>query len=424
MRMCRQWGPGDASASRRKYPAVFAAARGSHLVDEDGRRYLDFLCGAGAVNYGHNPPPIRERLIAHLMGEGLVQALDLHTVEKRRFLERFEEEVLAPRGLPHRVQFTGPTGANAVEAALKVARKATGRSTIAAFTGGYHGMSLGALAATGNAMKRRGAGVPLGDVVRLPFDGYFGEGIDTAALAREMILDPSSGVDAPAAFLVEPIQGEGGVNVASAPWLRAITALAREVGALLIVDDIQSGCGRSGRFFGFDGLDVTPDVICLSKSLSGYGLPMSVILVAPEVDVWKPGEHNGTFRGSTPAFVTAAAALDYWADPTFLARVSANVAALDARLPAIAAALAPGACRVKGRGLLRGLAFADPADAEAVSREAFADGLVVETCGARGEVVKIMPQIDADAAVLEEGLAILERAASRATGASGRRRAA
>src|SRR5690606_17560882 len=228
----------------------------------------------------------------------IAHGLDLHTAAKERFLEALEEVILEPRGMNHRAMFTGPTGTNAVEAAIKLARKVTGRQMIVAFTNGFHGMTLGALACTGNSGKRSGAGVPLSHVAHEPFDGYYGPDVDTAALLDQRLSDPSSGLDAPAAILVETVQGEGGLNAASAGWLRAIAGIARKHGALLIVDDVQAGVGRTGTFFSFEPAGIRPDLVTLAKSLSGYGLPLALLLIDRRYDRWLPGEHNGTFRGN------------------------------------------------------------------------------------------------------------------------------
>ena len=293
----------------RSFPTVFTRASGATLVGEDGRRYLDFLSGAGTLNYGHNNPRIKARLLEYLESDGIVHGLDMATVAKREFLERFEQTILLPRGLSYKVQFTGPTGANAVEAALKIARNVTGRSNIVAFTNGFHGVTLGAVAATANSHYRDAAGLPPSGTSFVPYDGYLGD-LDTTEYLDRVLTDGSSGVDHPAAVIVETVQGEGGVNVATAAWLRRLEAVCRRHDVLLIVDDIQAGCGRTGTFFSFEDAGIRPDLVTLSKSLSGYGMPMSVVLMRPELDQWKPGEHNGTFRGNNLAFVTATPALE------------------------------------------------------------------------------------------------------------------
>jgi diaminobutyrate-2-oxoglutarate transaminase len=303
--------------------------------------------------------------------------------------------------------FPGPTGTNAVEAALKVARKATGRTRVVSFTNGFHGMTLGALALTGNRAKRSGAGIPLDGATVVPFDGYLGDGVDTLPMIERMLSDRSSGLDLPAAFVLETVQAEGGVRVASAAWLRGLAALARRYDVLLVIDDIQVGCGRTGPFFSFEPAGIRPDLVCLSKSLSGFGLPMSMVLIRPELDVLAPGEHNGTFRGHMPAFVTAARALDRWTDRALQDKVAADAAHVGARLRrAVTRTGIEG--QVVGRGLIQGLRFADQGLAVRLARAAFEHGLVIETAGAEDEVLKLLPPLTIDRDTLDAGLDVID----------------
>ncbi|HEX5568468.1 MAG TPA: diaminobutyrate--2-oxoglutarate transaminase, partial [Streptomyces sp.] len=285
----------EVRSSCRNWPVVFERGRGSRMFDRDGRAYLDFFAGAGALNYGHNHPALKRALLDYLEQDGVTHSLDMFTAAKEDFLTQFAARVLDPRRLDYRVQFPGPTGANSVEAALKLARKVTGRHSIVAFTGAFHGMSLGSLAVTGNAAKRAGAGVPLGHTWRVPYDGFAGGQVSGLKLLDSMLADSGSGLDLPAAVIVETVQGEGGVNPAGLTWLADLAELCGRRGILLITDDIQMGCGRTGPFFSFEAAGITPDIVCLSKSISGYGLPMSLTLFRTELDVWQPGEHNGTF---------------------------------------------------------------------------------------------------------------------------------
>ena len=306
------------------------------LYDEEGNRYLDFLAGAGTLNYGHNNPAFKQALLEYIDQDGITHGLDLHTRAKGEFLHSLNEKIFKPRNLEYVVQFTGPTGTNAVEAAMKIARNVTGQQNIVAFTKGFHGVSLGSLSATGNSHHRDAAGVSLNGVHRLPYDGYLGEGVDTTAYLDKVLSDSSSGINSPAAVLVETIQGEGGINAASVTWLRNLQKVCRKHKMLLIVDDIQAGCGRTGDFFSFEEAGIEPDIITLSKSLGGYGLPFAVVLMKPELDQWKPGEHNGTFRGNNFAFVTAKAALDrYWSDDSFSNEVKKKGDYVGVRLQAI-----------------------------------------------------------------------------------------
>jgi diaminobutyrate-2-oxoglutarate transaminase len=390
----------------RSMPRQFNRAENVWMYDNQGGRYLDFLSGCSTLNYGHNHPVLKQALLDYINADGITHGLDLHTDAKAEFLSSFERLVLRPRNLDHRAMFTGPTGTNAVEAAIKLARKATGRELVIAFTNGFHGMTLGALACTGNASKRGGAGIPLSHVAHEPFDGYFGPEIDTAALLDQRLSDPSSGLDAPAAVLVETVQGEGGLNVASPQWLRAIADVARAHGALLIVDDIQAGCGRTGGFFSFEEMGVTPDIITLAKSLSGMGLPFALTLVRPSIDIWSPGEHNGTFRGNNHAFVTATAALrHFWSDDRFAADIRRRGDLLGRRLAAIAE---EHGMSTRGRGMMRGIDVGSGEIAAAITAACFERGLIIETSGAHDEVVKVLAPLIIDDAVLEQGLDIVE----------------
>lgn len=394
----------------RSMRAVFASAVNARVVDEDGNSYIDFLSACGSLNYGHNHPRLKARLIEFLNRDGLLNGLDLHTAAKRDFLKAFRDIVLAPRGLDYKVQFTGPTGTNAVEAALKLARKVTGRQAVVAFTNAFHGMSLGALAAGARQQNRAAGEVRAEGITRLPYDGYYGAGIAELDRYAAMVEDPSGGVERPAAFIVETIQGEGGLNVARAEWLQHLAGMAKRLGALLIVDEVQAGCGRSGDFFSFESAGIEPDLICIAKSIGGIGLPMALVLIRPQHDVWAPGEHNGTFRGNNLAFVAATAALEFWREPEFIAGLAANVARVRQWLDAVVADLGPARVRVKGRGLMIGLAFADHGMAKRVAADAFRAGLLIETSGPHGEVLKLLPPLTIEPDVLDEGLRRLRSA--------------
>ena len=391
----------------RSMPRKFIKAQGAWMQDSNGGQYLDFLSGCASLNYGHNHPILKEALLAYIEKDGIAQGLDLHTEAKSEFLKAFETIILKPRKLDYRVMFTGPTGTNAVEAAIKLARKVTKRELVVSFTNGYHGMTLGALACTGNAGKRNGAGVPLNYVVHEPFDGYFGDGIDTADMLDQRLSDPSSGLDKPAAILLETVQGEGGLNAASSEWLRKVAEIAKKHGALLIVDDIQAGCGRTGGFFSFEEMGFTPDIVTMSKSLSGMGLPFAITLFRPNLDIWSPGEHNGTFRGNNHAFVTATAVLKhFWADSQFQSEVFTRGESLRKRLEQIAH---KHGLSTKGKGMMRGIDVGSGEMASKVTSNAFDKGLIIETSGAFDEVVKVLAPLTISEAELTKGLDILEK---------------
>jgi diaminobutyrate-2-oxoglutarate transaminase len=395
----------------RNFPRIFDRAQGEYIYDQDGNQYLDFLSGAGSLNYGHNHPLFKEKLIEYISRDGISHSLDLHTEAKREFLETFQAKILEPRGLDYMVMFTGPTGTNAVEAALKAARNYTGRNNVISFTNGFHGVSMGALACTGNSHHRGAAGVSLSSSSRMPYDGYMGDDLDTIEYMDKMLSDSSSGIDKPAAAIVECIQGEGGINVCSAEWLRNLEKVCRKHGMLLIVDDIQAGNGRSGNFFSFEEAGIKPDLVTLSKSLSGYGLPFAVVLIQPEYDNWKPGEHNGTFRGNNMAFVTAKAAIDtYWSDDTFEKEVRRKGRYVEKRLKAIVEKYGDGNFYTKGRGLFQGMNCINGTIAGQITHAAFRQGLIIETSGADDQVIKLLCPLIISDENLEKGIDILEAA--------------
>ncbi len=409
----------------RNFPAIFNKAKGAQLEGEDGSKYLDFLMGCSTLNYGHNHPVLKEALVDYITDDGVTHSMDMHSDAKERFLFEFHETVLKPRNLDYVLQFPGPTGANAVEAALKLARKVTGRTNVISFTNGFHGVTLGALAATGNEHHRGGAGIDLGGVTRMPYDGYMGTDIDTADYLDKVLSDPSSGIDAPAAVIVETVQGEGGLNVASNEWLRKVARITRKHGAMFIVDDIQAGIGRCGSFFSFEAAGVKPDIVTLAKSLSGYGLPMALVLINREYDEWLPGEHNGTFRGNCHAFVTARAALEhFWRDRKgFEATIARSAAQLEQGLRSIASKAGSSKLVLKGRGMMRGLEMPSGKFAAAVIKKCFQNGLIIESAGPNDEIVKCLAPLTITSEEMQSGLDILGKAVA-ATAAEHERAAA
>lgn len=400
----------------RAWPAVFKTASGSTITDKDGNEYLDFFAGAGTLNYGHNPVPLRAKLVEYIESGGVTHSLDTSTVAKEEFLLTFEELILKPRDLDYKIMFPGPTGTNAVESALKLARKATGRETVISFTNAFHGMTLGSLAVTGNSMKRAGAGVTLTNAVTMPYAGSFEDDVDTIDQLDYYLSEDGSGVDLPAAMIVETIQAEGGVNVASEKWMRRLGEVCHRHGVLLVVDDIQVGCGRTGPFFSFEEMDLDhkPDIVCLSKSLSGYGLPFAVVLMDPRFDVFAPGEHNGTFRGFNHAFVTATAALrNYWSDDTLNDDVRRRGQIAADHLTGLVADHPAMFVEARGRGLIQGVECAEPELASMITRTAFELGLIMETAGPNDEVAKLLPPLTISDEELKRGLDLLTEAVEK-----------
>ncbi len=398
----------------RSFPTVFDTASGAWLTDTHGKKFLDFFAGAGTLNYGHNNPRVKSALLEYIARDGVMHGLDTATSAKVALLQSIDEILLQPRNLPYKVQFTGPTGTNAVEAAIKLARKTKQRSHIVAFTNAYHGHSLGSLALTGNQYYHDLSYGSHNNVSHLPFDGYLGE-LDTSTVLEKMLNDPSSGLPLPAAVILETVQGEGGINVASNDWLQKIASLCKQHDVLLIVDDIQVGNGRTGTFFSFEPSGIQPDIVCLSKAIGG-GLPMSLVLFRQELDLWKPGQHTGTFRGNNLAFVAANSLLQYWKDDALTKQIQENSLVISKTLGQLVQQLDSNRFHVRGRGMVWGLDCTDGEFAGQVCRTAFQKGLLIETSGAHDQVVKLLPPLTISRNDLELGLQIIAESVLSVTG--------
>ncbi|WP_413375117.1 diaminobutyrate--2-oxoglutarate transaminase [Alkalihalobacillus sp. 1P02AB] len=400
----------------RSFPTVFTKAIGSKMWDEEEKEYIDFFSGAGALNYGHNDPKMKSKLVDYILADGITHSLDKATTAKGKFLTAFNDTILKPRNLNYKVMFPGPTGTNTVESALKLARKATGRTDIISFTNGFHGMTIGSLSVTGNSFKRKGAGIPLHNVVTMPYDSFVSDKLDTLEYLERFLEDRGSGVAIPAAMILETVQGEGGINAASYEWLQRIEKICKRWGILLIVDDVQAGIGRTGTFFSFEKAGITPDIVCLSKSIGGMGLPLALTLIRPDIDIWAPGEHNGTFRGNNHAFITATAALSYWEDPKFEQSIAEKSEKTKAYLEKIVLDYPEIKGHFRGRGLMVGICSEVDGLAPKVAAEAFKRGLIMETSGPEDEVFKLFPALTIDNETLEKGFKILEESVRAAIG--------
>lgn len=402
----------------RNFPTVFTTAKGSFLYDEDGKEYIDFFCGAGGLNYGHNNEYIKEKVLEYLQSDGVMHALDMYTAPKREFLEFYEEKILKPRGLNYKIQFPGPTGTNAVEAALKLARKVTGRNNVFAMMGGFHGMTLGSLALTTDASSRAGAGVPLYNVTHIPAPYMFPE-LDTIHYMETLLTDDHSGVEKPAAIVLETVQADGGINPFPVEWLQRVRTLCDKYDILMIVDDIQVGCARTGWFFSFERAGIVPDIVTQSKSIGGYGMPFALVLIKPELDIWSPGEHNGTFRGYQLSMVAAKAGLEVMLDEHVEDKVRGQEKIIAQYMDEITA-LDPARVRTRGIGFIWGvdLYHCDPEGkaSKQVLDLCFQNGLIVERVGRGNAVVKVMPDLLIDEATLRRGLDILKNAVAQVLG--------
>lgn len=398
----------------RNFPAVFTTAKGPFLYDEDGREYIDFFCGAGGLNYGHNNDYIKSKLLSYLESDGVMHALDMYTVPKREFIEFYEEKILKPRGLNYKIQFAGPTGTNAVEAALKLARKVKKRTNIFAMMGAFHGMTLGSIAMTTDASSRAGAGVPLTNVTHIPAPYMFPE-LDTLNYIETLLTDDHSGVDKPAAIVLETVQADGGINVFDVEWLKGIRAICDKYDILMIADDVQVGCARTGTFFSFERAGIVPDIVTQSKSIGGYGMPFSLVLIRPELDVWEPGEHNGTFRGYQLSMIAAKAGLEVMLNEHVEERVQKLSAVISQSMEEIRA-LSPEKIKTRGMGFVWGVDFwrfdHDGLTSKKVLDECFKNGLIVERVGRGNTVIKVMPELLIEEETLKKGLTILKNSIS------------
>ncbi len=396
----------------RLFPAVFDKAQGSYIYDKEGKAYLDFFCGAGVINYGHNDPVFIKALTDYLTSGGILHALDMSTVAKEKFLTAFQEKILAGRGLDYKVMFCAPTGTNGVEAALKLARKVTGRKGIFAFTGSFHGMTAGSMSvSSGLAAKENGKGNIPANVTFMPYPYGFNATFDTIEYIRSLLTDDHSGIEKPAAMILETVQAEGGVVVAPAEWLRRLKALCEEFGILLIVDDVQVGCYRTGNYFSFERAGIVPDMVVLSKALSGCGLPMSLLLIKPELDVWTPGEHNGTFRGNQLAFVTATAAIEKTESADFSGMIRTKAELIEKTIKEEILPISP-ILSCRGIGMIWGIDFEteNAKICERVAKDCFASGLIIERAGRGRSVLKLLPTLTIEDSDLKKGLAIIKKA--------------
>ena len=396
----------------RKYPTVFEKAKNAEIYDKNGKRYIDFLAMAGSMNFGHNNPIIKEAILDYLRENNIINSLDMYTVAKENFLKVLSERVLRPMNYEYKVMFCGPTGTNSVEAALKLARQVTGLRNVIAFGGGFHAMTLGSLAVTTDRASRSASSPLLGNVTFVPYEKM--GSMDPMDYLDWIIEDDHSGIEKPAAIILETVQAEGGVNVASKEWLRNISQWCKTHKVLLIIDDIQVGVGRTGPFFSFDKAGIVPDLVTLSKSISGFGLPMSLLLVKPEYDVFNPAEHNGTFRGNNLAFVGGAKAIQYFFDESIekIVYKKGNLVNDFIRREIITL---DDAIDYRGIGMIWGIDLKNMKAGTAYQciEEAFSRGLIIETAGRGDNVMKILPPLTIEEEVLLEGLQIIKQSISK-----------
>ena len=393
----------------RTFPKEFTKSKGAIIEDIDGNKYIDFFDGAGALNYGHNHDYIKDKLIKKKKKDGIIHSLDMYTTPKKEFIQFFEEKVLIPRNLNYKIQFAGPTGTNAVEAALKLARKVKKRENIFALMGCFHGMTLGSLALTSDKDSRKGSGLPLTNVTHIPTP-YMFDNLNIVEYLDKILSDDHSGVDKPAAIIIETVQAEGGIYVFDNKFLQGVRAICDKHDILLIVDDIQVGCARTGTFFSFERAGIIPDMVVMSKSIGGYGMPMALTLIRPELDIWKPAEHNGTFRGNQLSMVAAKAGLEVMLNEKVEKQVKDKEKIVKKYLEEN---INHDNVEIRGIGLIWGIDVHSEELSKKIVNECFNNGLILERAGRENRVVKIMPPLTIDNDVLLEGLEILSKAISK-----------
>ncbi|WP_433273172.1 Pls/PosA family non-ribosomal peptide synthetase [Pseudonocardia xinjiangensis] len=403
----------------RHFPFAVAEAAGSHIRDLDGNVFIDFLSGAGVLSLGHNHP---ELVAAATEQMGIfTHGLDMPSPAKDAFTEAQLSMLPAGMRVRMKIQFCGPTGANAVDAALKLCKTATGRGGVVSFQGGFHGSSHAAMAMTGNVSQKRPITNGMPGVSFFPFSSCSRcplaldpETCQTNCVSflERALRDPNGGLELPAAVIMEMVQGEGGVIPARKEFVQRVRQLTRELGIPLIVDEVQTGCGRTGTWFAFEQYDIEPDVIVASKALSGMGLPVAIVLYAEELDTWAPGAHSGTFRGNQLAFAAGTRTVEIVRRDDILGNVQARGEQIAARLSGLASH--PGVLEVRGKGLMWGIELTAPGDgrtvaelAEDVQARALRSGLIVELGGRDHCVVRMLPPLNVTAEVVDIALSIL-----------------
>jgi len=387
----------------RSFPAVFTDAKGSLMYDQNGKEYIDFFCGAGALNYGHNNPYIKGKVMDYLNTDGIIHAMDMMTTVKGELLEFIQNHLLKPRKMDYKIMFPAPTGTNAVEAALKLARKVKDRKNIWALMGCFHGMTLGSLALTTDRDARAGAGSMLGDVTHIPAP-YMLDGFDSIKYMEMLLNDDHSGAEKPAALIIETVQAEGGIWIFSEKWLKDVEKFCSRNDILLIIDDIQVGCARTGTFFSFERANLHPDIFVLSKSIGGgIGMPFALTFFKPELDVWKPGEHNGTFRGNQLAMVASKAGIEYMIEN----KIETGVVDKERKIQKYLKQRIDRNYDIRGIGCIWGIDVKSGELSKKIAERCFEKGLICERAGRKNSVVKIMPALNIDDSLLLTGLEII-----------------
>ncbi|MFG6496490.1 aspartate aminotransferase family protein [Fictibacillus sp. UD] len=417
----------NARSYPRRIPIAIEEADGIYVKDADGRKFIDCLAGAGTLALGHNHPVVIEAIEKVLHDKRPLHTLDLTTPVKEEFVSEVFDSLPEEFAKRAKIQFCGPTGGDAIEAAIKLVKTATGRRSILSFQGGYHGATHGTMALSGNLGPKQNVQGLMPDVHFMPYPYEyrcpFGMGGDdtgriSAKYIENLLYDPESGILPPAAMILEVVQGEGGSIPAPVEWLREIRRITKERNIPLIIDEVQTGIGRTGELFAFQHAGIVPDVVVLSKAIGG-SLPLSVVIYDRELDKWGPGAHIGTFRGNQMAMAAGTATLRYIKEHN----LSQHAAEMGEKLMLELSILQneiPEIGDVRGRGLmvgaeivnpripsgLKGTYAANPELASRIQRECFNRGLILEVGGRHGSVVRFLPPLIITEKQMNEVIAI------------------
>lgn len=404
----------NARSYPRRLPLAIQRAEGIHVTDMDGKTYYDCLAGAGTLALGHNHPVVVDAIRAMLDQKIPMHTLDITTPLKEAFVDELFASLPPEFAQEARIHFCAPTGADAVEAAVKLAKIATGRSGVFSFHGGYHGSTHATMSLSGSLHQKGDIPGLMPEVQFLPYPyayrcpfGVGGEQCQqlSAHYLRNLLGDPESGVRRPAAIILEVVQGEGGAIPAPVEWLREIRRVTEEYGIVLIIDEVQTGFGRTGKLFAFEHAGIVPDILVLSKAIGG-SLPLSVLVYRKQFDVWKPGAHIGTFRGNQMAMAAGLASLKYIRRENLPQQAAQRGRQLMDRIEALQREV-PEIGDVRGRGLMIGVEIVDgaggtdtlghplanPAMASAIQRKCFHKGLILELGGRHSSVVRFLPPL-------------------------------
>lgn len=421
----------NARSYPRKFPFALAKAKGSWVEDIEGNKYLDFLCGAGTLALGHNDDEINQAMIEMLQSDFPLHTLDLTTPVKDEFIQTVISHLPKELAENCKIQFCSPSGTDATDAALKLCKTATGRTSVVAFQGGFHGMGHGALSCTGNLGAKSKVNGLMPEVHHFPYPdtyrNHFGLKSDAATDAacnyfETTLKDPESGITKPAAVILEAIQGEGGVNPAPVKFLQTVRRVTKELEIPMIVDEIQCGLGRSGKLFAFEYADIVPDVILVSKAIGG-SQPLSIVIYNKKLDVWGPGAHTGTFRGNQLAMKAGTIVLNRVSKPEFLAEVVRKGNLIMSRMNALkekASIIGD----VRGKGLMIGCEFVNPKAekdccglfppngeaAAKVQNICFKNKLVMEKGGRNGSVMRCLCALTVTDDEIKKAMDIFESA--------------